>query len=86
MIKKYVQDGKVAVLHSAACGLPYATNVESPEEAESKMYDFDKVVSTINGDCRTLRIEWVPLGKRFTVVNYDGLEEVITEDSLEYTA
>lgn len=32
--------------------------------------------------CRNLGIKWLPIGKRFIIVEYDGSESLITEDDL----
>jgi hypothetical protein len=32
--------------------------------------------------CRNLEIKWLPIGKRFTIEEYDGAENLITEDDL----
>lgn len=33
-----------------------------------------------------LKIEWVRYGTKFTIEEYDGLERIITEKDLQYTA
>jgi hypothetical protein len=33
-----------------------------------------------------LEIRWIPEGKKFKVTEYDGFEEVLTEDDLPFTA
>ena len=35
---------------------------------------------------KNLQVEWVPVGTRFSVIEYDGHEYILTQDELEYVA
>jgi hypothetical protein len=46
----------------------------------------DKLGLSLEIGVPKLEIVWLPLGTKFKVINYDGLESIVTENDLVYTA
>lgn len=101
-IKKFIRDGKVAVIYHEGLGIGWYTYYErmellfSPELVEMILTDkFEDIVNWSNDnriintsiyEAKELRIKWVPQGQRFKIVGCDGDEEIITIDDLDMEA
>jgi hypothetical protein len=70
---------------------------DNPADRTHHAYISDKTVQKIAEYCEKrydsylggfegLEIRWIPEGKKFKVTEYDGFEEVLTEDDLPFTA
>jgi len=91
-MQKLSQDGKVAVLYSIGFGAGWYTwNQEYPEILfdpaivrfvekeqldELKTYLTLKYPDIYTGGLDSLRVEWIPEGTLFKVVEYDGAESI----------
>ena len=87
-IPKVIRDGKVAVIVSGDYGAPYASECSLDAIFSPKM-----VMRIERGDFETpgrafsyprFRIEWVPVGTKFYIHEYDGMERVVTFEDVNW--
>lgn len=96
-MRKTIRDGKVAVLYSPAYGAGWFTwNTDNKEclfdsgivemleqgrGEEVRAYAEAKWPDGYWGGARDLKIMWIPEGTAFLINDYDGFEEIITNES-----
>jgi len=93
-MNKLIRDGRVAVLVSPGYGAGWYSwhsieeLVYDPSVVEWVEQDaFDKIVTYMElkypdvycGGLEDLRVEWVPVGARFRIEEYDGAENLVLE-------
>lgn len=95
-MEKIVRDGMVAVAVSGGFGAGWSTwNSISPMDARFIQLfldgNVDEVVRICDeeelgyaGGAENVRIEWVPVGTRFIIDEYDGSESIMTADDYEW--
>ena len=91
-MEKIVRDGMVAVAVSGGFGAGWSTwNDISPMDARFNQLFLDDKVDEVVRICdeeglgyahgsRDVEIEWVPVGTRFVINEYDGSESLMTID------
>ena len=91
-MEKIVRDGKVAVAVSGGFGAGWSTwNDIDPRDARFNQLfldgDIDEIVRICDeeelgyaGGASDVAIEWVPVGTKFRIDEYDGSESLVTED------
>jgi hypothetical protein len=95
-MKKLIRDDKVAVLVSPGYGAGWYTwhhieeLVYDPSIVEwVEQEEFDKVLTYMElkypdaytGGLEDLQVEWVPVGARFRIDEYDGSESLVLEEN-----
>jgi len=99
-MNKLIQDGKVAVLYSTGFGAGWYTwNQEYPQIlfdpaivkfVEKEKWDELKTYVTLKypdiytGGLGSLRVEWIPEGTLFKVVEYDGAESIELKENNDW--
>ena len=91
-MNKLIHDGHVAVIFSPGYGAGFHTwgapieAVFDPELADAILTDakqsIEKIIATKYPDytytkSTVLDVEWVPVGKKFRIREYDGAEEIV---------
>jgi hypothetical protein len=91
-MKKIIRDGMVAVAVSGAFGAGWSTcNKIDPRDARFNQLfldgNIDEVVRICKeeglgyaGGAKDVEILWVPEGTKFRIAEYDGSEDLVTED------
>ena len=91
-MEKIVRDGMVAVAVSRDFGAGWSTwNDISPMDARFNQLFLDGEVGEVericyeeklgySGGAKNVEIEWVPVGTRFVIGEYDGSESLMTID------
>jgi hypothetical protein len=91
-MEKIVRDGKVAVAVSGGYGAGWSTwNDINPMDARLNQLFLDGKVDEVvricyeenlgyAGGAENVEIEWVPVGTRFVIEEYDGSESLMTID------
>lgn len=96
-MKKFMKDGKVAVLYSPGFGAGWFTwNTEHPgllydpeivqavlagDMGRAASLAEDKYPGVYTGGAWSLEVAWLDPGTRFYVDEYDGSESIVTSDS-----
>ena len=94
MVKKFIQDNRVAVLYSPSYGSGWYTSWD--DDRLDRLYDPEVVLWILHGrseiileallkkypreserDLKDLHIEWVKVGQKFRIAEYDGSESVV---------
>ena len=95
-MEKIVRDGKVAVAVSYGFGAGWSTwNEVDPMDARFNQLFLDGKVEEVQricdeeelgyaGGARDVEIEWVPVGTKFVISEYDGSESLETIDDFDW--
>lgn len=99
-MEKVIRDGRVAVLISRGFGAGWSTwNPEHPQCAfdpevvawveSDRAGEFPDIKAKYDsyfytGGADDLVIEWVPVGSRFQITEYDGSEDLVLESDMEW--
>lgn len=95
-MEKIVRDGKVAVAVSGGFGAGWSTwNDVNPMDARFNQLFLDGKIDAAKALCEELdlgyaggavdvEIEWVPVGTRFVIFEYDGSEGLMALDSFDW--
>lgn len=100
VLKKLVEDGKVAIVITSEYGAGWYTwNIDTPEIlfdpgivklVESEKFDELntyvelKYPKIFKGGMRGLRVQWIEVGKQFRISEYDGLEKIELNDDIDW--
>ena len=91
MVEKYIKDGKVAILHSKSYGCGWSSDYEDEKDRiwdkalveaflSGDEHGFNRICEDKYGgygrSLSELIITWVPIGREFAVIEYDGCEWV----------
>jgi len=100
-MKKVIKNNKVAVAISGGFGSGWSTweDISPFEPKIIKMIEKGKQSEITEDWCKkelkkdyycggvnNLRIEWLPIGTKFSINEYDGSESIYRDDELKYTA
>ena len=95
-MEKIVRDGMVAVAVSGGFGAGWSTwNDVDPTDARFNQLFLDGKVAEAEALCKELElgyeggadcvgIEWVPVGTKFVIDEYDGAESLMTVDDFSW--
>ena len=95
-MEKIIRDGMVAVAVSPGFGAGWSTwNDIDPMDARFNQLFLDGKVDEVvricddeslgyTGGAKNVEIQWVPVGTRFVINEYDGSESLMTIDDFEW--
>lgn len=75
---------ELLIFHPKIIGMIQAERQK--EITEKWMNDNFELPNIYTGGASQLEIEWVSVGKKFTIIENDGSEQILSEDDLQFTA